>query len=38
MAKRANATVKEVVASHAVYISKPQSVVEVIESAAKSSK
>ena len=38
MAKRANATVKEVAASHAVYISKPQSVVEVIESAAKSSK
>lgn len=38
MAKRAGATVKEVAASHAVYISQPQSVVEVIESAAAAAK
>jgi pimeloyl-ACP methyl ester carboxylesterase len=38
MAKRAGATVREVAASHAVYISKPQIVAEVIESAAKGAK
>jgi pimeloyl-ACP methyl ester carboxylesterase len=38
MAKRAGATVKEVAASHAVYISRPQAVAEVIESAAKGAK
>lgn len=38
MAKRAGATVKEVAASHAVYISKPQFVAEVIEGAAKNAK
>lgn len=37
MAKRANATVTEIKASHLVFMSRPQPVVDVIESAAKAS-
>jgi hypothetical protein len=37
MAKRAEATVAEAKGSHAIYVSQPQAVADLIEKAAKSS-
>jgi pimeloyl-ACP methyl ester carboxylesterase len=34
MAQRARATIREAVGSHAIYVSKPQAVADIIEAAA----